>query len=145
MAEQKTKPTSTGIEAFIADVEEKKRGDTRRLIEMMERVSGEPPMLWGSIIGFGSYHYKYASGHEGDAFLIGFAPRKPEFSIYLLMGSYLPEAVAEREALLKRLGKHRMGKACLYVKKLDDIDLDVLEQLMWLSIRSLRETYGATK
>lgn len=144
MAEQKTKPTSTDIEGFLNGIDEKKREDSRRLIEMMSRVSGEPPVLWGSMVGFGSYHYRYASGREGDSFRIGFAPRKPEFSIYL-MGSYLPQATAEREALLNRLGKHRMGKACLYVKKLDDIDLDVLEELARLSIRSLGETYGGGK
>nr|WP_269467891.1 DUF1801 domain-containing protein [Devosia ureilytica] len=92
------------------------------------------------MVGFGQYHYKYPTGHEGDAFLVGFAPRKSEFSIYL-MGTYFPQETARREALLTKLGKHRMGKACLYVKRLSDIDLDVLRALAEISVRRLRDTY----
>ena len=92
----------------------------------------------------GHYHYKYASGHEGDAFLIGFAPRKAELSLYL-MGCYFPDVDARRTALLVRLGKHRMGKACLYVRKLADIDLAVLRELAELSVRRLREAYPAAQ
>lgn len=141
MAEQKTKPHTGDVGEFIAQVEDPiKRADSQVLIELMEKVCGEPAVLWGTMIGFGQYHYKYPTGHEGDAFLIGFAPRKAEFSIYL-MGTYFPEETARREALLARLGKHRMGKACLYVKRLKDIDLDVLAELADISVRRLRETY----
>lgn len=111
---------------------------------MMGEVTGEPAVLWGTMIGFGHYHYKYASGHEGDAFLIGFAPRKAAFSIYV-MGCNFPDADAERIALLARIGKHRMGKGCLYVRKLADIDLSVLRELAELSVRRLREAYPAAQ
>lgn len=141
MAEQKTKPGSGDAGAFLAQIEDPaKRADAQRLVEMMEEVSGEKPTLWGTMVGFGRYHYRYESGHEGDSFLVGFAPRKAEFSIYL-MGCYFPEVEQERNALLARLGKHRMGKACLYVKRLSDIDLGVLRALAELSVKTLRETY----
>ena len=107
----------------------------------MTRVTGEKPKLWGgNIIGFGHYHYKYPSGTEGDSALVGFSPRKTEFSIYLT-GTYFPEQGNAREALLKRLGRHRMGKACLYVKRLDDIDPGVLEELIRLSVSALEAHY----
>ena len=126
MPEQKTKPHSGDVGAFLAQVEnDQKRADSHVLVELMSKISGEPPVLWGTMVGFGQYHYKYPTGHEGDAFLVGFAPRKAAFSIYL-MGTYFPEENARREALLAKLGKHRMGKSCLYVNKLSDIDLDVL-------------------
>ena len=141
MAEQKTKPHTGNVGEFLAQVEDaRKRADSHVLIDLMSAVSGEPPVLWGTMIGFGQYHYRYPTGHEGDAFLIGFAPRKAEFSIYL-MGTYFPEENEKREALLARLGKHRMGKACLYVKRLSDIDLEVLRELAEISVRKLRETY----
>jgi len=140
MAEQKTRP-SGDVEAFIEAIEDEgRRADSRRLIAMMREASGEPPVLWGTMVGFGAYHYRYATGHEGDAFLVGFAPRKGEFSLYL-MGAHFPEAQARCEALLSRLGKHRRGKACLYVKRLGDIDLTVLRELIDISITQLRETY----
>lgn len=143
MPEQKTKADTGDVGEFLAQLEDPtQRADSHRLVEMMQEVSGEPPVLWGTMIGFGRYHYKYASGHEGDAFLIGFAPRKAEFSIYL-MGTYFPEETARREALLAQLGKHRMGKACLYVKRLSDIDLGVLRQLAEISVASLRAAYPA--
>ena len=106
----------------------------------MSRITGEKPRLWGTIVGFGRYHYKYPTGHEGDTCLVGFSPRKTAFSIYLL-GSYFPETEPKAKALLARLGKHSMGKACLYAKKLADIDLEVLEQLIELSVGALRERY----
>ena len=113
MPEQNTRPDTGDVDEFLAQVDDPaKRADSYRLIELMSAVSGEPPVLWGSMVGFGRYHYKYTSGHEGDAFLVGFAPRKAEFSIYL-MGTYLPEEIARRDALLAKLGRHRMGKACL--------------------------------
>lgn len=141
MAEQKTRPGPGNVGEFLAQVENpQKRADSHVLVELMSVVSGEPPVLWGTIVGFGQYHYRYPTGHEGDAFLIGFAPRKAEFSIYL-MGSYFPEETERRQALLARLGKHRMGKACLNVKRLSDIDLGVLRELAEISVRKLRETY----
>lgn len=135
-----TVPTGTEIEAFLATVEEAKRKDALTLIELMHRVTGQPPVLSGSMIGFGRYHYRYESGREGDAALVAFAPRKAEFSIYLT-GTDFPEQEAGREALLVRLGKHKIGKACLYVKRLADIDLDVLEQLVRMSVERLRRHY----
>ena len=143
MAARKTNPLTLEVEAFLAQVEnERKRADSHVLIEMMSEISGEPPVLWGTMIGFGLYHYEYPTGHEGDSFLVGFAPRKAAFSIYL-MGTFTPEEKARREALLAKLGKHRMGKACLYVNKLSDIDLDVLRELVEISIRRMRATYPA--
>lgn len=118
-----------------------RRKDAYALAALMKRVTGEKPRLWsGAIIGFGEYHYRYPTGHEGDSCLAGFSPRKTEFSIYL-MGTYFPEQGNAREALLARLGKHRMGKACLYVKKLADIDLKVLEKLVRMSVMALRRHY----
>ena len=143
MAAQKTRPDTGDVAAFIAQVEpEQRRAECAQLMALMEAATGEPPVLWGSMIGFGRYHYRYASGHEGDSFLVGFAPRKAEFSIYL-MGSYAPEETTQRDALLARLGKHRMGKACLYVKKLTDIDMEVLDQLARTAVANLRAAYPA--
>ena len=141
MAEQKTRPGGD-VEAFVAAIaDEAKRADALMLIELMSAVSGEEPVLWGTMVGFGHYHYRYETGHEGDSFLVGFAPRKAEFSIYL-MGTYFPEVSARREELLARLGKHRMGKACLYVKRLSDVDLGVLRELAEISVAALRKAYG---
>ena len=141
MADQKTKPHTGEVETFLGQVEsERKRADSHALVEMMSGISGVPPVLWGTMVGFGQYHYKYPTGHEGDSFLVGFAPRKAAFSIYL-MDTFTPEDKARREALLAKLGKHRMGKACLYVNKLSDIDLDVLHELVEISVRRMRATY----
>jgi hypothetical protein len=127
MAETKTKPTNVAVEEFIAKVEDpQKRADSYVLIDMMRKITGEKPKMWGpSIVGFGSYHYKYASGHEGDSCIAAFSPRKAEFSIYLS-----PVADERRDELLAKLGKHRMGKGCLYVKRLEGLDMKVLEQLV---------------
>ena len=142
MAEQKTKPGSGDVAAFIEGIEDAgKLADAQALIALMSEVSGEPPVLWGTMVGFGQYHYRYETGHEGDSFLVGFAPRKAEFSIYL-MGAYFPEVAEKREALLARLGKHRMGKACLYVKRLSDVDMGVLRELAEISVGELRKAYG---
>ena len=141
MAEQKTKPGTGDVDEFIAGIaDEGKRADAHALVALMQAVSGEPPVLWGTMVGFGHYHYTYKTGHEGDSFLIGFAPRKAEFSIYL-MGTYFPEEEDKRAALLAKLGKHRMGKACLYVKRLSDIDMDVLRELAEISTNRLRQAY----
>lgn len=138
---QKTQPHSGDVDTFLATIaDEAKRADSHALIAMMQEVSGSPPVLWGTMIGFGQYHYKYASGHEGDSFLIGFAPRKAEFSLYLLAAHEGQNA--ERQAgLLARLGRHRAGKGCLYVKRLADIDMHVLRDLCALTVQHMRQTY----
>jgi hypothetical protein len=125
MAETKTKPTEVSVDAFIEAVENStRREDAKAIRTMMERVTGEPPRMWGpSIIGFGSYHYKYDSGHEGTSCRLGFSPRKTELVLYVLTGA------PEQEAQLARLGKHRTGKACLYIKRLADVDMGVLEEI----------------
>lgn len=136
------KQADTSVEEFLAKLDDpQKRADSRLLVEMMSRVTGEKPKLaHPGIVAFGNYHYKYASGHEGDSALTGFAPRKGEFSIYI-HGSAAPDQAETRDALLAKLGKHRMGKGCLYVKRLDQVDLGVLEQLVANSVRWLRTTY----
>ena len=138
------KQADTSVVEFLAKLDDpQKRADSRILVEMMSRVTGEKPKLANpGIVAFGNYHYKYASGHEGDSALTGFAPRKGEFSIYI-HGSATPDQVAGRDELLARLGKHRMGKGCLYIKRLDEVDLAVLEQLVSNSVKWLRATYPA--
>ena len=125
MAETKTKPTEVGVESFIDAVENPtRREDARTVCAMMERITGEEPRMWGpSIIGFGSYHYRYDSGHEGIACRLGFSPRKAQLVLYVLT-----ETEGEAE-LLARLGKHKIGKCCLYINKLADVDMGVLETL----------------
>ncbi|MCX8476918.1 MAG: DUF1801 domain-containing protein [Sphingomonas sp.] len=136
MAETKTKPTQVKVADFIdAAPDAVRREDAKTLVALMSRVTGEEPVMWGpSIIGFGSYHYRYESGHEGDACRLGFSPRKAELVLYVLTGS------PEQEAPLARLGKHRTGKACLYVKKLADVDMAALEEIVrgalaWMDAR----------
>lgn len=137
MAETKTKPTPVSVEDFIAAVENPgRREDAQVVVVLMSEVSGEPPVMWGpSIIGFGKYHYRYDSGHEGDAPTVGFSPRKANLVLYV--GGDEPE----RLALLARLGKHRTGKACVYVNRLSDLDLDVLRDLTRLSINTIKARY----
>ena len=138
MAKNKTIETTDSVADFISLVEkEEQRSDSLRLIEIMRDLSGYEPRLWGaSIIGFGSYHYKYASGHEGDAPLIGFSPRKSATSLYI----YADTEASEQ--LLQKLGKYKMGKACIYVNKLSDIDEQVLRQIASETINFLRERYS---
>lgn len=137
MAELKTKPGSASVSAYIQSIEdEAKRRDSKELLAMMKTVTKKKPKLWGdSIIGFGSYHYKYPTGNEGDWFITGFAPRKQNFSIHIMNG------FDNYTGLLKKLGKHKLGKSCLYIKKLDDIDRDVLQQMIEDSFRIMNETY----
>lgn len=133
--EPKTKPTKVAPKDFIAAVEnEQKRKDAEWIMTMMGEVTGEPPVMWGpSIIGFGTYHYVYASGREGDTMITGFSPRKAAISIYLISG-------VEREAeLLAKLGKYKTGKSCLYIKRLTDVDTDVLRELVVASVAKVRE------
>lgn len=127
----KTTETTVNVNDFILSFvdNEQKKQDSYQLIELMQKWSGFEPKMWGpTMIGFGSYHYKYSSGHEGDAFLIGFSPRKAEFSLYVTSPGH------DNQELLDQLGKFKMGKACIYFKKLTDLNLDVLEKLCQASI-----------
>jgi hypothetical protein len=126
MAELKTHPSDASVEAFLAAVADPaRREDCRTLLELMSRATGEPARMWGaSMVGFGSYHYRYASGREGDWFLAGFSPRKNDLTVYVMAGfERYPE-------LMTRLGKHKTGKSCLYLRGLADVDLAVLEELV---------------
>lgn len=133
MAETKTKPTEIGVDAFIGSVEpDSKREDGRVLERLFRKVTGEPARMWGpTIVGYGQYHYRYDSGHEGDMCRVGFSPRKARHSLYLMCGS--PDEERQFAPLLAALGKHSRGKGCLYVNKLADIDLGVLEEMVALS------------
>jgi hypothetical protein len=136
MSENKTKPTDADVLEFIATVpDERKRQESLTLLELMREVTGEEPKMWGSsIVGFGSYHYKYASGREGDAALTGFSPRKAAMTIYITAG------FGEYEELLQKLGKHTTSVSCLYVKRLSDIDLGVLRELVASSVDHMKRT-----
>jgi hypothetical protein len=136
MAKNKTVETEVNVIDFInAFVEnDQKKADSFRLVDLMSEWSGFEPKMWGpTIIGFGSYHYKYASGHEGDAPLIGFSPRKAEFSLYVF------SPIDENKHLLHDLGKFKMAKACIYVKKLSDINISILEKLCKTTIAYISE------
>jgi hypothetical protein len=138
MAKNKTTETNESIVDFInAFVEdETKKKDAFEHVKIMQEVSRFEPKMWGpSIIGFGSYHYKYASGHEGDAPLVAFSPRKAAISLYVYTA---PE---DRDELLAKLGKHKPSKGCIYVKKLADIDVDVLKNMIALSLENLKKLY----
>ena len=136
MAENKTKATEVDPYDFIKKVDsEEKRKDAEELIRLMSKVTGKPPKMWGpTIIGFGKYHYKYESGREGDMCMTGFSPRKPSFVLYI--GSALDD-----KKLMDRLGKHKRGKGCLYIKRLDDVDRAVLKELIMKSIAETRKQY----
>lgn len=135
--EAKMKENDSSVTEFIESVDnERRKAEAYQLVELFEEATGFKAKMWGSsIIGFGRYHYKYASGHEGDAPLAGFSPRKAKISLYL---SYESE---EREKLLEQFGKHTKSKACIYVNKLADIDLDVLKQLIKLSVKTYQNLY----
>lgn len=133
----KTTETKASVTAFIKKADKAKQEDSLELLKIFEAASGFEPKMWGpSIIGFGSYHFKYESGREGDAPLCGFSPRKQEFSLYLSSG------FAEREALLKKFGKHKAAKACIYIKKLEDIDVAVLKKMISLSVKHTKSKHG---
>ncbi len=131
MAELKTKQTSQSVEKFVSAVaDEQRRKDCRTVLRIMKEVTGAKPKMWGSsMVGFGSYHYKYASGREGDWFLTGFAPRKQDLTLYIMAG------FSRYNELLRKLGKHKIGKSCLYIKQLDDVDIDVLTELVEQSVQ----------
>ena len=139
MADMKTTRNDASVDAFLAGVDnEKRRDDCRTVIAIMQRVTDEDPVMWGpSIVGFGSYHYKYDSGREGDFFLTGVAPRKQALTVYIMPGfnSY--------DGLMTKLGKHKTGRSCLYIKKLEDVDLTVLEELITKSVTWMRDKYRA--
>lgn len=138
MAKNKTTETETSVIDFINTFvdDEAKRKDAFELIKIMQKVTGFEPKMWGpSIISFGSYHYKYASGHEGDAPLAGFSPRKAAISLYV----YLFEQ--NREELLSELGKHRAAKGCIYIKKLSDINVEILKEMTSTSVEYLLKLY----
>ncbi|MXO05407.1 DUF1801 domain-containing protein [Flavobacterium sp. HBTb2-11-1] len=137
MAKNKTTETQNSVTDFINAVEnDVKRNYAFELLKIMQEITGFEPKMWGpTIIGFGSYHYKYESGHEGDAPLAGFSPRKAAMTIYF----YLPEE--KREALLSQLGKHTSSKACIYIKKLADINIEILKEIVLLSIAHTQKLY----
>ena len=136
--ENKTKETTVSVDDFIAAVADaNQRTDAQKLRALMEHLSGEPARMWGpSIIGFGSYHYKYESGREGDMCRIGFSPRKGQTVLYLIDG------FERQPELMTRLGKHKTGKSCLYINRLSDIDVNVLGDLIYRSVESMQEKYG---
>jgi hypothetical protein len=139
MAKNKTSETEQSVQDFleISLNDENKKADAFALLELMKNISGHEPKMWGpSIIGFGSYSYTYPSGHSGEAPLIGFSPRKAAISLYVFTG------LEEHTHLLDGLGKFTLGKACIYVKKLSDIDQKVLLSLMKHTIKHLKKTYG---
>ena len=135
--EAKMKPTEVSVADFIAAVENpKRRADAETLCALFEEISGEPPKMWGpSIIGFGSYHYRYASGHEGDAPRLGFSPRKAQTVVYVMSG------FEGQEAMIARIGKVKTSVACMYVNRLDQIDLCVLREMAVASLAHMRELY----
>ncbi|KXY29392.1 hypothetical protein AT269_01590 [Bacillus cereus] len=137
MYKLKTKETNNGVIEFIESVENlKKRENAYQLLDIFTETTGYTAKMWGpSIIGFGTYHYKYASGHEGDAPLVGFSPRKAKISLYFATGD------PKREELLKNFGKYTSGKSCIYINKIADIDSNVLKALIKQSISFLKETY----
>lgn len=133
MSELKTKPNKQSVKKFLEKVTDKdKREDCYTVLKLMKQVTKEEPKMWGnSIVGFGSYHYKYESGREGDWFVTGFSPRKQNLTIYIMVGF-------ERYAnLLKKLGKHKTSKSCLYINRLEDINQSVLKELITKSVRKL--------
>lgn len=136
--QNKTQENDHDVDEFIASIEkDQKRLDAQKILMMMEEISGHPPKMWGaSIIGFGTYHYKYDSGREGDAMKIGFSPRKANLVLYIMLGF---EGYIDK---LASLGKHKTGKSCLYINNLADIDLSVLNEIIKISIDTMNDKYG---
>ena len=136
-AENKTKPTSVSPKVFLASVDHpRRREDGLALLKFFNRVTRLKPKMWGpSIIGYGRYHYKYDSGHEGDSMLTGFSPRKSALTIYVMPG------YRDLSKKLARLGKHKIGKSCLYINKLDDVDMKVLEEIVREGLKYMRANY----
>ena len=137
MAELKTKPNTASVEEFLNGIsDEQKRKDAFAVLRLMKQITKVKPRMWGpSIVGFGEYHYKYESGREGDRFLTGFSPRKQNLTLYIMSG------FSRYDVLMKKLGKYKTGKSCLYIRRLDDIDLAVLKELITLSVKYLATRY----
>jgi len=137
MSTTKTKPTRVSVESHIAAfANEEQRNDAQSLVALMRKVTRQEPRMWGpSIVGFGSYHYKYESGHEGDSALTGFAARGKELVVYIAPG------FEDRNVLLAKLGEHRTGKVCVYIKRLANVDLKVLEKLLARSVTDTKRRY----
>lgn len=137
MVENKTKPTKLSVTSFINSIEDKqKRADVRKVAALMRKATGSRAKMWGAnIVGYGQYHYRYASGREGDFMLVGFSPRKQALTIYIIAGfkHFAP--------LMKKLGKYKTGKSCLYVKRLSDVDETVLDKLIRDSVKYMRKNY----
>ncbi len=138
MAENKTTETKASVTAFLNAVDDpRKRADAKKVAAMMRRATGNRARMWGSsMVGYGKYHYKYDSGREGDFMLTGFSPRKQNLTIYIMPG------FSEFDALMKKLGKYKTGKSCLYINKLEDVDEKVLEQLITRSVKVMRKRYN---
>ena len=136
MSEPKTKKNSASVESFLKSVEnEKRREDSFVVLDLMKEVTGEEPTMWGtSIVGFGTYHYKYASGHEGDWMNVGFSPRKKNLTLYIMDG------FSSYDSLLDKLGKYSTGKSCLYINKLEDVDQVILKELVRQSVEAMSGT-----
>lgn len=134
MAELKTKPTDVSVEEFIASIDDpQKRADVETIAAIMAKATRSPGKMWGaSMVGFGEYHYVYESGREGDWFLIGFSPRKKDLTLYIMPG------FDAYEGLLDKLGKHKIGKSCLYINKLADVDVKVLTKLVSESVKHMK-------
>jgi uncharacterized protein DUF1801 len=135
MAELKTKPTNASVKEFLNQIaDEERRKDCFAVAKMMEEITGSKPKMWGpSIVGFGTYHYKYASGREGDWPITGFSPRKKDLTLYIMMG------FEKSPELMKQLGKHSTSKSCLYIKRLSDIHVPTLKKLIQQSVKQLRQ------
>ncbi|MEO8002832.1 MAG: DUF1801 domain-containing protein [Arenimonas sp.] len=138
MTENKTRETDASVEEYLSAItDDARRKDCETISTLMSKITKAPPRMWGtSIVGFGSYHYIYASGREGDACLTGFSSRKGDISVYLAAGG------VNQEQLLAKLGRHKMGKCCLYIRKLTDVDLKVLKQLIIESVAEMKLRYG---
>ena len=137
MAENKTKPTGTSVTEFLSAIDDKeKRRDCKKVAAMMRAATGKRAKMWGaSIVGYGRYHYKYASGREGDFMITGFSPRAQALTLYIMPG------FKQFEPLMKKLGKYKTGKSCLYIKRLSDVDESVLQRLIEGSVRHMRKKY----
>ena len=138
MAELKTKQSNASVSSFVNGIEDaSRRADCETILALMQKVTDNVPKMWGkSMVGFGEYHYTYASGHEGTWFLTGFSPRKRDLTVYIMPG------FSQYSALMKKLGKVRTEKSCLYIKRLEEVDLKVLGELVGRSVRFMAEKYG---
>ena len=137
MAENKTQPTTAGVQAFLEGCDEARQADAKTLATLMQKITGNKPVLWGpSIVGFDQYHYVHESGREGDTLVVGFSPRKAANVLYGAIG------FEGAEALLAKLGKHSTGKGCLYIKKLADVDMKVLETLLEKAVTATRARHA---